>query len=488
MTHEAGDALSEDSRNPRDQTAERPSPPSASSALEVARRVLLRVESGAYATLALSGELQRARLTDAGRALCTELVYGSLRRQVRIERALSALAPRGLHRLDTQVRALLQLGAYQLLFTRVPPAVAVSQIVDAVRRLRGPVLAGFVNAILRRLGREGEPPSPPLPGSEATDRKFAAALADRHGLPAFLVLELLAQQDRAETAALCEALETPAPLWLRLNPLRGSREKALQALAAEGFDVASAVAPAGLPEALRIQGGHPFSGAAFGEGFFLAQDLGAQLVARLLLADTADGPLVLPDGALLDACAGVGGKTTHLAALTDNRRAIDAADASPRKLALCREHAHRLGCGRVATLEVDLLDPEALARHLRPGYAAVLLDAPCSGVGVLRRHPEARRRLLPSQVTELSAVQKRLLENLAPYVLPQGVLVYAVCSFLLTEGPARTAAFLQDHPGWKLLPPPLHEPPWQGKPWPLRTLPHLHDADGFYAVRFLRTH
>jgi 16S rRNA (cytosine967-C5)-methyltransferase len=135
---------------------------------------------------------------------------------------------------------------------------------------------------------------------------------------------------------------------------------------------------------------------------------------------------------------------------------------------------------------VDLLDPDALKKRLRPGYAAVLLDAPCSGVGVLRRHPEARRRLTPSQVQELSFVQQRLLANLAPFVMPGGVLVYAVCSFLSTEGPAQTSAFLAGHPGWKLLPPPKNEPPWQGRPWPLRTSPQRDDADGFYAVRFLR--
>lgn len=458
----------------------------AGSALEVARRVLVRVDAGAYATLTLSGELQRAVLDESARALCTELVYGSLRRQARLDRALAALAPRGLGGLDTTVRALLRLGAYQLLFTRVPPPLAVNTVVESVRRLRGPGLANFVNAILRRLDREGEPPSP-LPSKEAKDSDYIAALSVRHALPTFLVADVLQKEGRSEAAALCESLESPAPLWLRLNTLRGSPETLLRALVREGIEVAEdAAPPLTLPEAVRLAAGHPFSGAAYGHGFFTAQDLGAQLVARLLVADTQDGPLALPAGPILDACAGIGGKTTHLAALMESSRDIDAADRSARKLELCREHAHRLGCERVFTLELDLLNRELLKERLRPRYAAILLDAPCSGVGVLRRHPEARRRLSVEKVQELCAMQRRLLKNLAPHVSPGGVLVYAVCSFLSQEGADQAAAFLREHREFELLPPASTQPPWQSLAFPLRTLPHRHDADGFYAVRFRR--
>jgi 16S rRNA (cytosine967-C5)-methyltransferase len=456
------------------------------SAVEVAKRVLLRVEEGAYATLALSGELSRSRLTDAGRGLCTELVYGSLRKQARLDRVLVALASRGLEQLDPQVRALLRLGVYQLLFTRVPPPRVVSQIVLSIRLLRGPGLGGFANALLRRLVRDGEPPQPALPPESASDAEFIDALASRHGLPRLLVRDGLALQGRAGAAALCESLETAAPVWLRLNPLRGPREASLAALLAEDVDVAQDAPIDGLPEALRLRSGHPFAGPAYGDGRFTAQDLGAQLVARLLLAEPEVGKLALPEGAILDACAGVGGKTTHLAALTANRRDIDAADSSSRKLDLCRDHAHRLGCRRVHTFQVDLLEPAAIAAHLRPQYAAVLLDAPCSGVGVLRRHPEARRRLSAAQVRELSAMQRRLLENLAPLIVPGGVLVYAVCSFLRAEGPEQLETFLQNHPDFTQLPPNPSAPLWQGRKFPLLTLPSQDDADGFYAVRLRR--
>lgn len=475
------------------------------SAFDVARRVLVRVEAGAYASLALSGELARAGLDDSARGLCTELVYGSLRKQARLDQVLSTLAPRGLSSLDAQVRVLLRLGAYQLLYTRVSPVRAVNQVVSALRTLRGPGLAGFGNALLRRLAREGAPPPPNIPQA-ASLAEVAAGLSQQHGLPAFFLEALLPLLGRAGVTALCEALDTPAPTWLRLNPLRGSYAEALAALQADGAVLAEATPsqalPAeltlrrSLPEAVRLLSGHPFAGQAYRRGLFTAQDLGAQLVARLLLADSEHGPLTLPDGPLLDACCGTGGKATHLRALLQEAgparfaaRAIDAADQSARKLALCQEHLQRLGCRDVRPLQVDLLQPAAIERQLAPAYAAILLDAPCSGSGVLRRHPEARARLTPAGVAALAETQRRILKALLPRLRPGGVLVYAVCSPLPSEGAELLAAVLAAHPELRPLPPAAIAP-WsevsRGQPAALHTFPHEHNADAFYALRLVR--
>jgi 16S rRNA (cytosine967-C5)-methyltransferase len=341
---------------------------------------------------------------------------------------------------------------------------------------------------------EGAPPPPDIPQA-ASLAEVAAGLSLQHGLPAFLLEALLPLLGRAGVTALCEALDTPAPTWLRLNPLRGSYAEALAALQADGAVLAEASPSQALP-AVRLLSGHPFAGQAYRRGLFTAQDLGAQLVARLLLADSEHGPLTLPDGPLLDACCGTGGKATHLRALLQEAgparfgaRAIDAADQSLRKLALCQEHLQRLGCRDVRPLQVDLLQPAAIERQLAPAYAAILLDAPCSGSGVLRRHPEARSRLTPAGVAALAETQRRILEALLPRLRPGGVLVYAVCSPLPSEGAELLAAVLAAHPELRPLPP-AASPPWsevsRGQPAALYTFPHEHNADAFYALRLVR--
>lgn len=467
--------------------------------LTLAHRVLLRVAEGAYATLALSGELQRASLSGRDKGLCTELVYGSLRQQLRLDRALAAYAPKGLGKLDVVTVNALRLGAYQLLFLHTPAHAAVSGVVNLLSRLRGKGLAGFANALLRKLATAGEPPLPELSPQDSPKRQ-AAVLGVRTALPTFLAEDALLRFGLPEAETFLRSLSDPAPTWLRLNTLRGEVPPALEELHKE---VESSSPFAALPEAVLLRSGFPFQGAAYADGWFTAQDLGAQLVARLLLADTAAGPLTLPPGVLLDACAGIGGKATHLAALTDNQRDLEAADRSERKLDLCLDHVHRLRCTRVKTIAADLTSPDA---PLLPQYAAVLLDAPCSGMGVLRRHPEARHRTSMADVQALSALQAQLLDQLAARVVVGGVLVYSVCSYLDQEGPLQVAQFLQRHPEFAPLPPGDTQPEWASFlettsgtsspdrdpaapriPGAIRTWPHRHNADAFYAVRLIRT-
>ncbi|MCS6913194.1 MAG: transcription antitermination factor NusB [Myxococcales bacterium] len=445
---------------------------------DVARRVLQRVEEGAYATLTLEAEIGRAALSARDRALCTELVYGVLRQRLRLDRALAAYAPRGLETLDAWMRNVLRLAAYQILFLRTPAYAAVNDAVGAMRRLRGERMAGFANALLRRLVQQGEPPL--LDDPQDPEGSLSLSLS----LPRWLVRDALRRFGHDEALRFLQSLNRPAPTWLRLNLLRGGREDALRALQAEGAIVHPSER---LPEAVRVKGGEVFRGQAYRAGWFTAQDLGAQLVSRLACAGG------LPPGPLLDACCGIGGKTTHLCMLTANQVDIDGADRSAQKLALCREHAERLGCARLRTLECDLTDSTA---PLRPAYALVLLDAPCTGLGVLRRHPEARWRLEPGRVVELARLQARLLEALASRVMPGGVLVYAVCSYLDEEGPAQVAAFLARHSDFVLDPPPPDEVlsgllSGNGSgntAASLYTWPHRDDADGFYAVRLRRRH
>jgi 16S rRNA (cytosine967-C5)-methyltransferase len=438
------------------------------SAREVARRALARVAQGSYATLALGGELGRSGLSDADRALATELVYGALRQRERLDRALAAHAPRGLGQLDGFTHDALRLGAYQILFLRVPAHAAVDDAVEAVKRMRGPRLGGFVNALLRRLANAGEPPFPSVDD-------WAAHLAARESMPRWIVDRVLKSLGPDVGAAALAAFNTPAPTWLRTNTLRTHREALMTELQRERPQITLVTADAS-PDALAARhGGDLFTTAAHDAGAFTAQDLGAQLVVRLLGAQ--------PGEHILDACAGMGGKSTYLAALSGDGATIDAADRSPGKLALARDHARRLGMKSIRTIEADLTRDDA---PLAPSYDRVLLDAPCTGLGVLRRHPEAKWTRTPADVTTLAELQAALLNALAPRVRPGGLLVYAVCTFTEEEGPAQLEHFLRTHRDFQVESAGVADAaltPLAAADGTLRTWPHREDADAFYAVR-----
>lgn len=446
-------------------------------AREVARRVLARVAQGSYATQTLASELSRSGLGDTDRALTTELVYGALRLRERLDRALAAHAPRGLHQLDNLTRDALRLGAYQILFLRIPPHAAVDDAVEAVKRMRGPRLGGFVNALLRRLANTGEPPLPPPSPSSSSD-DWGAHLTIRESMPRWIVDRVLVTLGHDVGAAALAAFNTPAPTWLRTNTLRTHREALIADLQRERPQVQLATAAAS-PDALAARhGGDLFTTAAYRAGAFLAQDLGAQLVVRLLGTE--------PGEHILDACAGMGGKSTYLAALSRDGATIDAADLSPSKLALAQDHAQRLGMKSIRLLQADLTRQDA---PLAPSYDRVLLDAPCSGLGVLRRHPEAKWTRTPADVQSLAKLQAALLAALAPRVRPGGLFVYAVCTFTEEEGPAQLERFLHTHGDFQVEPAGNVEAALAGltaADGTLRTWPHRDDADAFYAVRLRR--
>ena len=447
----------------------------AADAREVARRVVRRVDGeGAFLGLALAGELDRAALAPEDRGLATEIAYGVVRHRSRLDRALAAHAPRGLGKLSPAVRVALAAAAYQILFLdRVPAHAAVNDAVSAVRRVAGPRVGGFANGLLRALASKGEPPLP-----ERSDQ--AAYLEVACSMPRWLHDELAAAAPPGELIQAAEALTAPAPLWIRLDPARTGAAALAERLAAERPGVE--VAPSPLCEgAARVTGlGSPEASASFQDGLWTVQDLGAQLVAHLL------GPA--RGARVLDACAGVGGKSLHLAQLAGGDIAIDAADLSPRKLDLLTDGARRLGVSSIRPVRSDLSRP---GDELAEAYDAVLLDAPCSGLGVLRRHPELKWRRGPGAAAEMAALQRALLAALAPRVRPGGVLVYSVCTFTRAEGPQQLADFLGEHPSFSVEAPVAGGgvADWSSLLAPdgtVRTWPHRHDADGFFAVRLRR--
>ena len=445
-------------------------------AREVARRVLDRVDGdGAWATPALDGELARASLPDRDRRLASELVYGVLRHRTRIDRAISTHAE--LERTPPKIVTVLRVAAYQILMLdRVPGYAAVDDAVDAANVL-GAKLGGFVNAVLRKLTAAGEPPLPALvDGSmdahlarieieQSTPRwildELAAATRDdvrgqleARGIDA-KVGTAFADARIQRIGELARAFAHPAALVARVNARRATRDAVAAELVAAGV---SATPIEIAPLALRLDGlGDPSRDRAFAAGAWTVQDAGAQrvgLVAAAALVGRASARV-------LDACAGVGGKSTHLAELLGDDATIDAADLNATKLALGQDTAARLGLGNVHAYTCDLLDPAAAIGR---DYDLIVLDAPCTGLGVLRRHPDAKWRLRAGDVKRLAELQRMVLDAVVPRLRPGGTLVYSVCTFTRAEGPEQIAALVK-RTGLELVS--------QERTWPP-------DADAFY--------
>jgi 16S rRNA (cytosine967-C5)-methyltransferase len=301
----------------------------------VARKVLDRIErDGAWATPTLDGELARAGLDDRDRRLASELVYGVLRHRTRLDRAIAAHAE--LKKTPPRVLIAMRVAAYQLLMLdRVPAYAAVDDAVAAARQVGGPKLGGFVNAVLRKLGPGREPALP----KEGRARIEIAA-----SLPRWIIDELAAAiaspdgvVDEALLAERAVAFAESAPLVARVNRRRTTREALIETLREAGVTATPLdIAPA----ALVLDGlGDPARSASFLGGQWTVQDTGAQLVAELAAPRAGQR--------ILDACAGVGGKATHLAELVDDAASIDAADLNATKLGLCGETAQRLGLSSI---------------------------------------------------------------------------------------------------------------------------------------------
>lgn len=426
----------------------------------MAWRVLQAVAAGAYTDLALERELRRSPLAPADRGLATELACGAIRQRALLDGWIDALGKVRAERQPPPLRWLLHLGLYQLLFTaRVPPSAAVSTTVEIAKRdglaRLAPVVNGLLRACLRRRQPLAAAAAPWEPLSLPADP--AASLALRGSLPPWLAAGLLEWLPPEGAEAFALAANQPPALDLRVNRLRASREGVIEALAAAGV---SAEPLPDLPWGLSLGGrsGDLRTLPGYAEGHWSVQDRTAQTIAPLLDPQ--------PGQRLLDACAAPGGKSTHLAELIGDAGTVVAVDRSAGRLRRLRDNARRLGLSSIEPLTADAAVPGAIGGPL---FDRILLDAPCSGLGTLARHPDARWRITPATISELVALQHSLLEAMLPLLAPAGRLVYATCTVHPSENSALIAGVLAQHTGWRLLSQQQHWPAPQG-------------GDGFYVA------
>lgn len=380
----------------------------ASDARQVAAQVLLRVERDqAYANLALNAALDRRALPPRERAFATQLVYGTLRWQGRLDGWISRLTGRPAEQLDPATRIILRLAGYQMLMlASVPPEAACDQAVRLAHQFR-PQAAGLVNAICRRMSRR-EAVDPP-PGADGV-----AALAERHSHPRWLVERWAARVSPPELEAWLEANNREAPVTVRVNRLRATPEEAARALREDGFEVEPGAL---LPGALQVHGGRIADARAFRDGWVTPQDESSQLAGHLLAPQ--------PGEQVLDLCSAPGGKTTHLAELMDDRGRVVALDLHPGKLRQVEAAAQRLG---LQAIETAAMDARSLPEEWGGRFDRVLLDAPCSGLGVVGRRPEIRWRSSPEAIRSRVPLQQALLDRAVHALRPGGRLLYTTCS------------------------------------------------------------
>jgi 16S rRNA (cytosine967-C5)-methyltransferase len=414
-------------------------------------------------------------LSRRDRALFNQLVYGVLRWRLRLDAVVGAYADRPLEKISPSILNILRIGLYQILFLdRIPASAAVNTAVNLARSGKAAKAAGFVNALLRNALRA--PHRFDLPDAAASPVDHVAIATS---VPHWLVSRWIERIGVDDTQRLCDAINLIPPITLRCNALKNSLPELVDALTDQAEGVAVVDAVSGALNLIRPRCPIPEM-KAFVDGRFAVQDAAAQLVSLLLAPQ--------PGESVLDACAGVGGKTTHLAQLMNNRGTIVALDRAAAKLARLEKETHRLGVSMVRTRRADLnrpIDPASL-----PRFDRVLLDAPCSGLGVLRRNPDAKWSAQKKDVARFAGRQARFLDHLAPLVKKNGVLVFAVCSMEPEENKGVIKTFLKNHPNFAITGPQVIEEkivrPFLDEDGFLRTFPHIHHMDGFFAARLKR--
>jgi 16S rRNA (cytosine967-C5)-methyltransferase len=434
--------------------------------------VLLAVESGAFADAELGRRLHAVTLEPRDRSLATRLVYGTLAWQGYLDHLIEALC-RQPARLDPPVRTILRLALFQMTrLSRVPDFAAVDSAVELSKRFRGGAASGMVNAVLRRYLRERDDIRFP----ERSD-DLAGFLSVTLSHPRWLVEQFLDRFGPAETESLLANNNEPAPTVLRANRLRAEPEAVMQEIRAYGV---GATPSHFAPDAIVLEhGGDPAALPGFAEGRFSSQSEASQIVALLIAAQRGDR--------VLDACAAPGGKATYLAELLQDEGEVVAVDRDEQGLAYLQEAARRLGLRCIRTVPGDVAEfVTGFGEH----FDAVLVDAPCSGLGTLREHPEIRWRRTPESIADVVRTQRRLLDAVAGAVRPGGVLVYATCTLTTVENEAVVADFLTHRDGFAIQDPRPYLPPnahlFVDDAGFFRTYPRGHGLDGFFAVRLQR--
>jgi len=425
--------------------------------------ILLRVEDGAYASILLAQREPELELRD--RALCHELVMGVLRWQLWLDRLAEYFTKRSTNDLDVAIRLILRLGLYQLRFlSRVPASAIVNESVNLVHRARLRSAGGLVNAVLRRAARELEVD----PAHLISDPIEGLALVTSH--PRWLIERWTKAFGVEAAEAFARANQQAAATAFRVVNQRAREDEVIARLQAGG----AKLEPSGIAEhAWRITGGGGIFSELVAGGAVYVQDEASQMVAQALNAKPGEG--------VLDLCAAPGSKATQIADSMNHSGFVIASDLHAHRLRTVSDTAGLHDLPIIQCLVLNGLEPLPLKES---SFDRVLVDAPCSGTGTLRRNPEIRWRISAHDIDDLASRQKRILFNASRVVKPGGRLVYSTCSVEPEENELVVQTFLENNINFSLV-----ELPFGGGltiPGTARTWPQRHDTDGFFVAALVR--
>ncbi|NLO25488.1 MAG: 16S rRNA (cytosine(967)-C(5))-methyltransferase RsmB [Clostridiales bacterium] len=444
------------------------------SAREIALNIIQRtIRQEAYPNILLDSALSGEHISPEDRALVTRLVYGVLENKLYLDWVIQRYSRLKENKISPPVNNILRLSVFQLLFLdRVPSFAVVNEGVELTKKYAGKRASGFVNGMLRSIIRNPGKTQPP-----PRDKNLALYISVKYSHPKWMVEDWIKRFGEGFTEDLCRANNQTPGTTLRVNTLKTDRAGLEEALKQQGITLRKGLYSDG---AAMAEGGTGlFSGSAYREGLFYAQDESSMLAVEVL--DPIPGQLVV------DVCSAPGGKTTYAAQLMENRGRVVARDVNVGKLKLVEENCKRLG---VTCVETEVFDAMKADPSFKGKADRVLVDAPCSGLGIIRRKPDIKWRKQREHYRTLAGMQGRILRNAANFLKPGGFLVYSTCTIMPEENQCVVEGFLRDNPGYRLcgfsmlLPESLAGE--DAKKGYLQLFPSIHGTDGFFISKIER--
>lgn len=438
---------------------------------ELAVKILNKLEQGSYSNLLLNKYLT-SDFDLRERAFVTELVYGVVKNKLRLDYTISQFSKIKPSKMSLAVLNILRLGVYQTVFLdRVPDFAVVNESVELVKRMDNKKAAGFVNAVLRAIIRKKQDII--YPDAQKDPVKY---LSIYYSFPTWMIERWLKLFGYDFCESLCQAFNERAKVCIRINTLTTTKEE-LEAI----FNEENVKTSPGLylNEALYIESSPPLTSlSSFNRGLFQPQDESSMIASKILAAKSGEN--------ILDVAAAPGGKTAFFAQSMGNKGHITAWDIHPHRVKLIEETCHRLGISIVNAEVKDarIVDEESIAR-----YDKVLIDAPCTGLGIIRRKPDIKWSKKPEDLTALKLEQQNILSVCAKYVKPGGILVYSTCSIEPEENQGIVDQFLRENTDFSYddIRPYLPEKLILDKPSGfIQLYPNVHGTDGFFVARLKR--